>query len=75
MVWLMGSMVAQFLIPLMVGLVINTFEEKNMETVNKWCLIMAIAVVGSSICTWMRVNWFMEVACRVSWMIKYDLFH
>jgi ABC-type multidrug transport system fused ATPase/permease subunit len=73
--WLSGSMVAQFLIPWLVGVAIDSFKEKSMETMNKWCLIMAVAVVGSSICTLLRIRWFLEVACRVSWMIKYDLFN
>jgi ABC-type multidrug transport system fused ATPase/permease subunit len=46
-----------------------------MEIVNKWCMIMAIAVVGSSIFTFLRIRFFLEVACRVSWMLKYDLFN
>ena len=36
---------------------------------------MAIAVVGSSIFTFLRLYNFLNVACRVSWMIKYDLFN
>ena len=36
---------------------------------------MGIAVVGSSIFTFLRLYNFLEVACRVSWMIKYDLFN
>ena len=36
---------------------------------------MAIAVVGSSICTFLRLYNFLEIACRCSWMIKYDLFN
>lgn len=75
MICLTGSQVAVFLVPYLVGVVINTFEQKSMETANYWCLVMAGAVVGSSIFTFLRIAFFQEVACRLGWMIKYDLFH
>ena len=75
MICLTGSQVAVFLVPYLVGVVINTFEQKSMETANYWCLVMAGAVVGSSVFTFLRIAFFQEVACRLGWMIKYDLFH
>ena len=36
---------------------------------------MAIAVVGSSIFTFLRIANFLTLAWRISWMIKYDLFN
>ena len=78
---LLGGIVAQFLVPLLIGVVLDAVQtyaedsDKKWEIINNYCLMMLVAVVLSAVCGALRGSTFNTISEKIAMYLRYDLFY
>ena len=74
-VFLLGSLVPTFLVPLLIGIVVDAMKQKHdLKTISNYCLYMAIVIFISAIFTFIRAFTFNNMSQKIARLLRYDLF-
>lgn len=71
---LLGGASATFMIPLMLGRVIDAMNNLDRDLINKYCLWMLYIIAGSSECVWIRGTTFNSMSEKIAQQLRYDFF-
>jgi len=72
---LFGGNVAQFAVPYLIGVVVDSMAIQDWDTIYSACLIMLVMVIFSGICVWIRGTMFNTISERIAKQLRYDLFY
>ena len=73
MVALFFSMLSNFAVPGLIGVVLNAMKEKDQHAINYYCLLMMVIVIISSGFSWVRGTTFNTISERVAKYLRYDI--
>jgi ABC-type multidrug transport system fused ATPase/permease subunit len=72
---LLGGSLASFMIPLMLGYVIDAMNNQDWDQINQYCLWMLYIVVISSAMVWVRGTTFNTMSEKLAQQLRYDFFY
>ena len=72
---LLGGSSASFMVPLMLGYVIDAMNNQDWHLINQYCLWMLYIVLGSSVLCWVRGTTFNKMSAKLAQQLRYDFFY
>lgn len=77
MISLVGGSGSNFAVPLLIGFVVDAMNQDpiDWESINYYCILMAIIVMISAIFVWTRATVFNTMSEKIAQELRYDLFY
>lgn len=68
---LVGGALAQFVVPGLIGVVLDAMGKGDWESINYYCVLMIIVVFVSAVCAAIRASTFNTISEKIAQQLRY----